>query len=193
MFSRKECSTMADVKARRWLTLSDSYSISHFLGKIRVKSTTRSLLSTNTANDLIRLQHDEAEHETSVSIFPARWLMHLGLGSGLRISLSNSSIKGWKHTLSTFCVVPDDALIFKYSKEGNISAIKDLLLEGRASIRDIDSHGWTPLHVSNGVKIFIKWPLKLRFEYASRHHHPKLCKLLVVAGADQSILDAGDE
>ena len=58
------------------------------------------------------------------------------------------SIQGLKNTLKTFRPVPDDALIFEFCRQGNASAVMSLLSGGHASIRDTDSHGFTPLHVS---------------------------------------------
>ncbi|KAI4100258.1 MAG: hypothetical protein LQ339_005565, partial [Xanthoria mediterranea] len=61
-----------------------------------------------------------------------------------------------------------DALIFKFCKDGNLPAVRTLLLEGQASVRDTDSQGCTPLH------------------YAARSFHPELCKFLDDSGADMN-------
>ena len=50
--------------------------------------------------------------------------------------------------LDTFRPVPDDAPIFKFCTEGLLSAVRRLLIEGQASVRDTDSRGRTALHVS---------------------------------------------
>ena len=95
---------------------------------------------------------DEYEHESSFAVYPAAWLVSLGFKYGLHLSLIKSSIRGWKQTLSTSCHVPDDALIFEFCKEGNVSGVRSLLLRGDASVRDIDSQGQTPLFVSTAMR-----------------------------------------
>ena len=78
---------------------------------------------------------------------PAAWLVKLGLNSGLRVYLFNSSVRGWKSSLRTFCAVPNDSMIFKLSGDGNLSAVRDLFSRGLASVRDTNSMGEIPLHV----------------------------------------------
>ena len=98
---------------------------------------------------------DEYEHESSFTVCPAAWLVRLGFRYGLHLSLVKSSIRGWKQTLSTSCHVPDDALVFEFCKQGNVSGVRSLLLRGDASVRDVDSQGQTPLFVSTGMRRFL--------------------------------------
>jgi len=50
-------------------------------------------------------------------------------------------------TLSKQNIVPDDALVFKLAKEGDIEGILGLFREGLASPNDRELNGTTPLHV----------------------------------------------
>lgn len=121
--------------------------ISYLFGTIHTYSTTKQLQ----LNILDKEESDDAEylyeHESSFMIRPATWLVKLGLNYGLRVGLFNSSVQGWKSSLHTFCVVPNDSLIFDLSRDGNVAAVKDLFLRGLASVRDTNSMGETPLHV----------------------------------------------
>ena len=118
-----------------------------FLGTIRARSTTTLQCSKQTADTTPNLDQDHLEYETSYIISPASWLVRLGFQYGLHLSL-HSSTRGWKNTLKSFCLVPDDALIFEFCKQGNIPAVRSLLSRGHASVKDTNSKGYTPLHVS---------------------------------------------
>ena len=93
-------------------------------------------------------QLDQREDETSYTITPADWLICLGFQRGLRLKLLSSSTQGWKATLETVRTVPDDSLIFDLCKDGDVIGVKRLLSKGHASVRDTNSRGYTPLHVS---------------------------------------------
>ena len=118
-----------------------------FLGTIRARSTTTLQFSEQTADITPYLEQDHLEYETSYTISPASWLVRLGFQYGLHLSLL-SSTRGWKNTLKSFCLVPDDALIFEFCEQGNIPAVRNLLSRGHASVKDTNSEGYTPLHVS---------------------------------------------
>ena len=97
--------------------------------------------------DTIRDAQDQREEETSYTLIPAQWLVRLGIRVGLDFRIRSSSIQGWQFSLKALCPVPDHALIFQYSKAGNIDAVRILLLNGLASVHDINSYGYNPLHV----------------------------------------------
>ena len=80
----------------------------------------------------LRCEHDQSEHETSYTIYPATWLIRLGIHHGLRLRCLSSSTQGWKYTLETICPVPDNALIFEFCKTGNVPAVWRLLSGGHA-------------------------------------------------------------
>lgn len=83
---------------------------------------------------------------TSFIFRPASWLIRMGLKFGIEATAINSQT-GWKYNISPVMAVQDDALIFKFCKLGNIGAVQELL-KGDASVLDVDSGGWRPLHVS---------------------------------------------
>ena len=130
--------------AKRTLRETDSV-IETFLGTIRATSTT-TLHTLEQTGDLI--PHGENQSKTSFTIYPAQWLIRLGVQCGFHLDLISSSTQGWKNSLNTFCPVPDDALIFEFCRQGNVSAVRSLLSGGHASVRDTNSQGYTPLHVS---------------------------------------------
>lgn len=135
-------------------TLTEKKSTTHFmLGTVRVRSRTKLQISSG-ENDLTRCGRlGQCEHESTYTIYPAPWLVWLGVRCGLRLGFGSSPIQGWKNTLNTFRPVPDDALIFKFCEDGNLPAVRTLLTEGQASVRDTDSQGCTPLHVSSCMMV----------------------------------------
>lgn len=122
--------------------------IETLLGTLRATSTTILKTSRQTGDLTLNGEQDQYEHKTSFTIYPAPWLIRLGIQYGLHLGFLSSSIQGWKNTLKTFCPVPDDALIFEFCRQGNVPAVRTLLSRGHASVRDTDSWGHTPLHVS---------------------------------------------
>lgn len=86
------------------------------------------------------------ELRTNFTIYPAGWLVRLGLRFGLDASISTTG-REWKHVFRTFHAVPDNALVFDLCKEGNLQAVRSLFKRGEASAWDTNSYGWTPLHV----------------------------------------------
>ena len=131
---------------RRTVKLSKSV-MEGFLGSIRAASSTILQTSRQTRELTRDREQDQYEYETSYTISPPPWLVRLGFHYGLHLGFLFST-QGWKNTLKTFCPVPDDALIFEFCKQGNVPAVMSLLSRGHASVRDTDSRGFTPLHVS---------------------------------------------
>ncbi|KAL8859743.1 MAG: hypothetical protein Q9178_003858 [Gyalolechia marmorata] len=136
-----------NLRSKRILT--EEESTTHFMfGTVRIQSKTKLQISSD-EDDLTRCGGpDQCERESTYTIYPSAWLVWLGIRCGLRLGFQSSPIQGWKNTLNTFRPVPDDALIFKFCKDGNLPAVRTLLLGGQASARDTDSWGFTPLHVS---------------------------------------------
>ena len=131
---------------RRTLKVSESIT-EGFLGSIRATSSTILQTSRQTRECTLDREQDQHEYETSYTISPPSWLVRLGFRYGFRLGFL-SSTQGWENTLKTFCPVPDDAVIFEFCRQGNVSAVRSLLSRGLASVRDTDSRGYTPLHVS---------------------------------------------
>lgn len=121
----------------------------YFLATLRAESNTKLQISRDTNSLIPFCEQDQYEHETSYTVYPAPWLIRLGLQYGLRLKFHSSSTQGWKTALKAFCPVPDDALIFEFCEQGNVPAVRSLLSGGHASVRDTDSRGYTPLHVSH--------------------------------------------
>ena len=90
---------------------------------------------------------DNLDIITSFIFYPAQWLTKIGMNRGMEANLS-SSRSGFKFNFNTVYAVPDDSLIFKFCQTGNLKAVRLLISEGNASVRDTSSKGWTPLHVS---------------------------------------------
>ena len=132
---------------KRTLTRNRSV-MEYFLGTVHIDSSTKLQTLRETSDLASCYEQDQQEHETSCVIYPALWLIRLGIQHGLRLGFLSSSTQGWKHTLNFFCPVPDDALIFEFCRQGNVPAVRSLLSGGHASVRDTDSRGYTPLHVS---------------------------------------------
>ena len=86
------------------------------------------------------------EFETSFTLHPAQWLIKCGLNFAIRAAISQS-VRGWKHNLEVHRAVPDDSVIFDLCEQGNIDGVRTLLASGKASVRDTNSWGRTPLHV----------------------------------------------
>ena len=89
----------------------------------------------------------QQESKYSYTFVPAEWLRNMGLSHSFRFRISTSPTTGWQHTLQTPCLVPGNSLIFTLCEQGNIDAIRSLLAEGRASVRDENASGFTPLWV----------------------------------------------
>jgi len=78
---------------------------------------------------------------------PASWATRWGLAFGVQISVLRSHM-GWKYVFSPIRSVRDDSLVFSFCRDGNVSAVRELLLRGDASLSDTDSYGRQPLNVS---------------------------------------------
>lgn len=88
------------------------------------------------------------EHfQTTTTFHPSQWLLRFGISFGVQVLLAKS-IEGSEYRMKSYRAVPDDALIFRFCREGNDMAIQKLFEHGQASPWDRDSWGMTPLFVS---------------------------------------------
>jgi len=87
---------------------------------------------------------------SSFTFFPSYWLTKVGLNYGMEANVFPTPT-GWQFNFNPIRAVPDDSPIFSACRKGNISAVRFLLTEGKASVRDTNSKGWTPLHVSSKI------------------------------------------
>ena len=143
-----------------------------------------------------RVEDKDMVHTTSIRIHPAQWLVRLGIYYGLNFAFEHNA-HVWKHTLTTFRPVPNDASIFSACRVGDVPFVGRLLANGQASVWDCDDTGWTPLHVR--LYLHSKNPLCFAItlltiiteiiKFAARGCHPDLCHFLVNMGANKTILD----
>lgn len=84
---------------------------------------------------------------SSFTFFPSWWLTKLGVNFGMEATLCET-FAGWQFNFNPIRAVPDDSPIFRACKSGNLPAVQFLITDGTASVKDTNSKGWTPLHVS---------------------------------------------
>ena len=128
-----------------------------FFGVMTHTIRTTSLRSGFMMDDILNDEEYPYEFEESYNILPAGWLLKLGFNCAHNFSILNSSTRRWKFSINPIELVPDDALIFQYCEQGNIEMVRDLMFRNLASVRDVDSHGRTALHVSQITFLYV-WP-----------------------------------
>lgn len=96
-------------------------------------------------------QGGKLELVNSIIIYPSNWLIRIGMSYAAEAQFRMCPLNGFAFQISPIHAVPDDALIFQFCRMGNKGAVRVLLEEGRASVRDTNSRGYTPLHVSYPV------------------------------------------
>ena len=90
----------------------------------------------------------ERKYNTEITLVPSRWLIMFGFKLGCIMRLMHSASSGWQFSMRTLGIVRDDALVFEFSRHGNLQAVRSLCERGDASVNDTDSKGRTPLYVS---------------------------------------------
>ena len=118
-----------------------------FFGTITTTTTTRVLRSRIVDDDTSDDKEYQYEHESSVRLLPAQWLLKLGFNYAYNFSTQDST-QGWQWSLRPIILVPDNAPIFEFCRQGNIEKVRDLISRQVASVRDVDSWSETALHVS---------------------------------------------
>jgi hypothetical protein len=121
--------------------------ISSFLGIVRFSSSSLQVASgdlreANEASNMVRFQT-----QTYFSFHPSGWLQTWGLDFGIQVKVTKS-FSGLDYSLRTYRAVPDEAPVFRYSRDGNVDGIRALFDEHLASPWDVNSTGLTPLFVS---------------------------------------------
>ncbi|KAL2851042.1 nucleoside phosphorylase domain-containing protein [Aspergillus pseudoustus] len=92
-------------------------------------------------------EKSRTKRKTTFIFHPARWLLWLGVRYGLKTMATNHN-STWRYTIQPVRAVPDDSLIFSFCERGNVDAVRELFTRRQASVYDVDTEGWTPLHVS---------------------------------------------
>ena len=119
------------------------------LGAITVTTKTRRSRLNSARSKAQDHERYHYEHESSLWILPAQWLLRLGFKCAYSFSTHGSSTRGWQFSVKPINLVPNDAPIFEFSRQGNTEKVRDLILRNLASVRDVDSKGRTALHVSH--------------------------------------------
>lgn len=119
--------------------------VENLFGKFYISSEVRQL-ATSDNGDSEDLDSDEFVRTTWIRIHPPRWLIRLGVNFGIEFAAQGGP-QYWKHTLTSFRAVPDDAAIFSACRRGDLDSVTKLFADGKASIWDTASNGRTPLHV----------------------------------------------
>ena len=133
-------------------TLTTQESISQtFFGSIVTTTRRRLLRSKFVYDNALDDEECQYEQESSFKILPAQWLLKLGFNYAYNFSTHDSSTQGWQWCIKPINLVPDDAPILEFCKQGNLEKVRDLFSQNLASVRDEDSEGFTPLHVSQAV------------------------------------------
>lgn len=120
-----------------------------FFGAITTTTRTRLLRSGFIGDETLDDEECQYERVSSFRIFLARWLLKLGFNYAYSFSIYDSSTQGWQSSLKSINLVPDDASIFEFCRQGNIEKVRQLISRNLASVRDVDSEGRTALHVSH--------------------------------------------
>ena len=120
-------------------------------GSIVTTTRTRSLKSRFVEDDDLEDEECQYEEESSFKILPAQWLLKLGFNYAYNFFTHDSSTQGWQWCIKPINLVPDDAPIFDFCEQGNLEKVRDLFSQNLASVRDMDSDGYTPLHVSQAT------------------------------------------
>ena len=122
-----------------------------FFGSIVTTTKTRSLKSRFVEDDASDNEESQYEQESSFRILPAQWLLKLGFNYAYNISTQDSSTQGWQWGIKPINLVPEDAPILEFCRQGNLEKVRDLFSQNLASVRDVNSRGYTTLHVSQAT------------------------------------------
>ena len=122
-----------------------------FFGSVVTTTRKRYLRSRFVDDDALDDEEYEYEQESSFRILPAQWLLKLGFNYAYNFSTHDSSTQGWQWCIKPINLVPDHAPILEFCKQGNLEGVRDLFSQNLASVRDVNSDGYTPLHVSQAT------------------------------------------
>jgi hypothetical protein len=125
---------------------------------------------------------EKRELETAWTIIPSKWLYKYCFSL-----LWSKSTEGWKHQFNWLPVIAKDSPIFRFTLEGNVTGVRNLLQSGLASANDCDDRGFTVLHVRS-LHPILHFPLDSLISDPSKRaaalRHTELCLLLIDSGAN---------
>lgn len=98
---------------------------------------------------------NQTQNEMSITILPASWLVKFGISYVPKGNFSHSKIYGWKYSFNPYRLVSSNASILELCRKNDLIGVQNLLSRGEASVKDMDSLGRTPLHVSHFIKFNI--------------------------------------
>ena len=134
------------VHVKRTISQEDSV-VKTLFGTFRISRKTSILSSDRSSSHVTSDEEQKYEHKSHFSLVPPSWLVRLGFVRGISARVLQSSLTGPILGLDTLRAVPYDAPIFKLCSLGDVTGVEALLTEGRASVKDVDLHGRTPLYV----------------------------------------------
>ena len=129
--------------------LSTGYLVTSIFGAITTSTKTRFWTSKISNHDALGTEEYQYENESFFRILPAQWLLKLGFNYAYNFSTHDSSTQGWQWCVKPIHLVPDDASVFQLCRKGNLEKVRDLFSRNLASVRDVNSNGYTALHVSH--------------------------------------------
>ena len=146
--------TPSRARQRTWTMIRESLTQT-FFGTITHNRRRRVSRLGSSVDDALGDKGYPYEHEESIKLLPAGWLLKLGFNCAYNFSVHESSTQGWQFFIKPINLVPDDAPIFGYCEQGNIEMVRDLMSRNLASVQDVDSYGWTALHVSHAAFLYV--------------------------------------
>lgn len=136
------CTRWCSCKCHRVLNLKSLQILSSSVGAISIKmGAERSRCSESSCKR-------RNTSTTTITYRLSKWLAN----SAIHISLASSALSV-QSNLTTLRVIPDSAAIFGAVSVGDVSSMQRLFQEGKASVHDIDEHGWTLLHVRPLIRL----------------------------------------
>ena len=125
--------------------------IRNLFGTLAISTQTRFLRLKSIDDEALEDEGYQYERESFARILPAQWLLRLGFKYAYSFSTHDSSTRGWQFCMKPINLVPDDASLFEFCRQGSIEKVRVLISRNLASVRDVDSKGRTALHVSHAI------------------------------------------
>jgi hypothetical protein len=172
-------------KYRKYLFSHNSIHVQGVFGQISIWSRIVGDKDTNQEGSVIESLSERQifESDTRIVIHPSSLVARYVTNRGVSIVIQKTQRSTINIQLSTFCAIPDNALIFEFSRTGNIEGIQALFSRGEASVFDTNTDGFTPLHVSRPKMVFCA--VNSSAQFAAYYGHPEVVKLLLQEGASE--------